>query len=548
LLTIAVEEQRQAESRQSAQNADILKLLQDAELYISGHKDARACPVCETPVDRSALLKRLGTRIHEMRAIAVAAKSVADALKVFESKSAVTDQAKLQFCFHASTLGSLLRSCALREVSELPVKWSEYEAVLVCQQPPTPVSEGKLRELWGEVLPCRDPLAKRKESDLRSINQRNAIKGHYDTHKEKCVDARGKEELVKRLKLGLEVVARERKVYVEGILAAIAEEVESIYTRLHPGEGIGKIRFYLKPRAIGSLEFDGQFQTETGVPPQAYYSDSHLDMLGICVFLALAKHFRTEDTIVVLDDVVTSVDGPHLNRFMKLLHDEAPAFNQVIVTTHYRPWRDSYRWARGPAASTQVHELGPWTLANGLQAGEFTTAVDELRSAFTVSPIDRQAVASKSGIVLESLLDFLTLRYRCAVPRNVRNEYTLGDLAAGVDSRLGKELRCRRPAKPGDPKSDVQLKALIEAATCSTWVRNSVGCHFSSLGSEITDGEVLQFCQCVLNLADALICPFCASLPTRRPSGSHWECRCNELELYPLVYPGRDPKTVDDEF
>src|SRR5439155_13143363 len=105
-----------------------------------------------------------------------------------------------------------------------------------------------------------------------------------------------------------------------------------------------------------------------------------LDMLGICVFLALAKFFKTDNTIVVLDDVLTSVDGPHLDRFMQLLHDEAPHFNQCIVTTHYRPWRDRYRWAKGPTANTQLIELGPWTLKNGLHVGEFRTAIAELKA------------------------------------------------------------------------------------------------------------------------------------------------------------------------
>jgi hypothetical protein len=272
-----------------------------------------------------------------------------------------------------------------------------------------------------------------------------------------------------------------------------------------------------------------------------------LDTLGICVFLALAKHFKTEDTIIVLDDVVTSVDAPHLDRFMRLLHAEARHFNQVIVMTHYRPWRDRYRWARGPSANTQVIELGPWTLQNGLQTGHFVTAMAEMKAALAQPSFDRQAIASKAGIILESLLDFITLKYRCSVPRNARNEYTLGDLTCAIDSKLAKALYCRKPSGAASEKSNIPIKPLIDAATGAQWIRNCVGCHLNALGSDVSDGDVHRFAQSVLALAEILICASCGALPVRRPSGSYWQCICGEIELSPLVSPGADSRTIDDE-
>jgi len=233
---------------------------------------------------------------------------------------------------------------------------------------------------------------------------------------------------------------------------------------------------------------------------------------------------------------------------MNLLHAEAGSFNQVIVTTHYRPWRDRYRWSKGPTANTQVIELGPWTLQNGLQVGHFLTAVGELKSALAESMIDRQALASKAGIVLESLLDFITLKYRCAVPRNARNEYTLGDLASSIDSKLAKILCCRKTSGPAAEKIDVPIKSLIDKATGAQWIRNCVGCHLHSLGSEVSDADVRSFAQGVLTFAETLICESCDTLPTRRPSGSFWQCNCGNLELHPLVRPGSDLRNINDEF
>ncbi len=171
----------------------------------------------------------------------------------------------------------------------------------------------------------------------------------------------------------------------------------------------------------------------------------------------------------------------------------------------------------------------------------------ELKRTLARYPFDRQGAASKAGIVLESLLDFITLKYRCAVPRNARNEYTLGDLVCGIDSKLARELRSCKSAVSGGAKIDVPLKPVFDAATAGHWIRNSVGCHFSSFGCEVCDREVKDFGQDVLTLSSHLICGQCGTLPTRRPSMTHWQCKCGMLELYPLVAPGADLSTVDDD-
>lgn len=540
----AEQKQKAAELLQTQQSAELLNLLQDARTYIDNKQPLDQCPVCEQSIDSGGLLQRLRERINEMQELNKLVSATKAAYLDLQAKISVLQNATKDFCEKIKSLGLLLKSSTLSEVTTLKIDWDCYGDFFsyseVCD-----IVEKQARELWSVAAASRQPLQVREEADSKSSNQHNAISGYVETLKEKHNQAKSLQALLAKLKAALDIVSKERKDYVEGILAKISYEVECLYTRLHPGEGIGKIRFFLKPKAIGSLEFDANFQNFTDLPPQAYYSESHLDTLGICVFLALAKFFKTDNTIVILDDVLTSVDGPHLERFMALLHDEAKQFSQVIVMTHYRLWRDRYRWARGTTANTQVIELGPWSLQNGLRTGEFLTAVAELRIIISQTQIERQSAASKAGIVLESLLDFITLKYRCKIPRNTRNEYTLGDLVGGVDSKLAEKLHCHRPATGGG-KEEVPLRPLLDASTASDWIRNTVGCHFNPLGSEVSDHDVRSFCTNVLILADHMICS-CNTLPTRKPSGSYWECHCGQLELHPLVYPGADPGRVDDE-
>lgn len=537
---------KKAESEQAQQNAELVKLLEEARVYIENRLTLTLCPVCEQRITPADLVHRLKDRIKEMQEIKVLLEKVSTAKTTLHSKASLLEQNQKEACEKLKTLGSNLKSSTLGDVTGLSVRWADF-GDLLSGAGHSESTEGQARQLWQVALPCRNLLQARKDADQKSIIQHNAIKSYFETMKETQAQAASLEALLNKLKAILDIVSKERKDYVEEILKNISGEVERLYATLHPGEDIGKVSFYLKPNTIGSLEFDAQFYDAPDLPPQAYYSESHLDTLGICVFIALAKFFRTDKTIIILDDVLTSIDSPHLTRFMKILHEEASHFNQFFVTTHYRPWRDLYRWARGPTANTQLIELGPWTLERGLHVGEFKSAISELRDILNKGPFDRQIAASKAGIILESLLDFLTVKFRCRVPRNTRNEYTLGELAQGIDSKLGKELRSRKPPSKGTAKVDTLLGPLIDTAITRNWVRNSVGCHFATLGSEVSDAEVKTFSTEVLALADNLICLSCQTLPTRRPTGSHWQCSCGELELYPLIYPGADLGTVDDE-
>lgn len=67
----------------------------------------------------------------------------------------------------------------------------------------------------------------------------------------------------------------------------------------------------------------------------------------------VSKKYGDENTILVLDDVMMSVDENHLDRFIDLLHSESVNFGHILVTTHYRPWRDRYRNNRAPGG--RVH-------------------------------------------------------------------------------------------------------------------------------------------------------------------------------------------------
>lgn len=527
--------QKQAEEKQAEQNSKLVYLLKDAKTYIS-QKRERQCPVCEQGVDPSKLLTRLTDRLDAMKELSSVVEATVAARKQVELKESATNQARKTFCQQGKLLADRLNKSTLQEVAQLKIDWLNFEN-LMSHEEPSDIVEQEGRKLWSLVATVKLPLQDRKNADQKSINQHNAIKGFVETLTQKRQNAKDTEELVGKLKKAIDIVSTQRKDYIEGILAKVSSEVESLYSKLHPGENLGKVRFYLKPNTIGSLEFDAQFQNKSDLPPQAYFSESHLDTLGIGVFLALSKYYKTENTIIILDDVLTSVDNVHLDRLIQLLHDESAHFNHVIITTHYRPWREKYRYHQGPAAKVHFVELLNWSFAKGIRHTKTKLSVDELEEYLSHEPLDRQIVASKAGILLESLLDYLTILYQCRMPRRRDTNYVLGDLLLGIGKNLRKSLKVVHVDPTSNAQEEKYLIDIINDLSGMMWLRNQVGCHWNIVGGSVSDQDIDTFVKRTLELAHYMICKQSGELPCRENPAGHWESKGGYTRLYPLNNP-----------
>jgi hypothetical protein len=246
--------------------------------------------------------------------------------------------------------------------------------------------------------------------------------------------------------------------------------------------------------------------------------------------------------VIVLDDVFTSVDVQHINRIAQLITDESYHFAQVIATTHQRLWRDIYRYQHGAGKLTQMIELQRWSLSKGISNFKTRLAVDELIASIAAAPFDRQVTASRAGVLLEAILDYLALQYRCRVARTHDGGYTLGELLDGTES-LFKKQEVHRPdldaaGQPHTPpKYVVSNTATITSQIRSlTFLRNQVGAHFNVAGSAIPDADVQLFAEMTVKLAKALSCPTCGQIPGKKTT-NHFQCSCAvpfEVRMLPL--------------
>jgi energy-coupling factor transporter ATP-binding protein EcfA2 len=573
----ALERQQQIEEELTGAEAErprgegaLIDLLQKTRTFLEQSAGAEICPVCESPDKVAGLKDRIDARLSEMRHLVDLRERANAAHRNADAAAAQLLSARKNFVTEVARLGPLVEESTSQTLAALNLDLGKYPSIINNAQAklaPDASSPDTLREavaLLSTLEPLRGALQTEADENRRTLTRLNNISVSLRAVEAKREEAAEAKRQGDGLRTILSIVEGHRKRFVEETLRGIADTVEQLYEKIHPGEGIGKVRFYLKPNVQASMELDGTFGGREGLPPGAYFSESHLDTLGICVFLALAKHDESPDRIVVLDDVITSADDAHTESFVNLLHDEADHFNQVIVTTHYRNWRDRYRYNQAPQKDVHFIELLEWSLPHGVRHAGTRVVVDDLRHWAAAEPFDRQVVASKCGLQLENLLDYIALKYRCKVPRQAIPHYTLGDLTKAIESKLRRALSVTklRPQNAAgeenltryakDPTKvdlaqviargeavpeETKLQALIEAVDGLAWIRNMVGCHFNLQGTGIADSEVRKLAAATINLSAALVCDNCGELPSSIKSGNYWACRCRRTQLLPPLPP-----------
>jgi energy-coupling factor transporter ATP-binding protein EcfA2 len=529
-----------AEEVNTEAKSDLMKLLESAEVYLFQHELDQQCPVCEQPVNRADLLSRLAARKAAGATVAAAARQLKIAQRQENRAQILVSNAEGRFLNTSANLAKGFHKSQLPYLTAKNFSWANL-APFLSDQPIASTVENlaAAEELLKNCTSCLDLLRADKGTVSAELENLRAIKMQYSAASKYAKQAKQLESLCSRLSALLSIVETERKKFVDDALDSIRKRVDSLYSKLHPGENIGDIKLQLDPNKRGSLNVSSRFESQEDVPPQAYYSEAHLDTLGICIFMALAERDAANDTLLVLDDVLTSADQDHVQRFIDMIHEEVKL--PVLITTHYRPWRERYRYAKGPVANVQLIELLPWSKAKGIRHTKTKLEIDELRDLLGKEPIDRQTVASKSGVLLEAALREICLLYRCKLPLDAEGKHTLGEYLAAPDKQLKSAMKCIAVAQGGvagaPSETATCLKQHLDAIETSSFVRNLVGAHFNPEGMNLTDDEVRQFASATIALLDALVCKKCGELP-RKNQGSYFTCGCKEHQLHPLSSPG----------
>lgn len=167
-----------------------------------------------------------------------------------------------------------------------------------------------------------------------------------------------------RAKLLLDAFINARDNVLEQLYNDIRDNFVNFYRQLHKLDE-SKFSAIIKPRKAG-LNFEVDFYGYGTHPPHALHSEGHQDSMGICLYLALAEHLtKGVIDLIILDDVMMSVDANHRRQICHLLATSFPD-RQFLITTHDKTWASQLR-SEGIVDSRGIVEFYNWNIETGPQ-------------------------------------------------------------------------------------------------------------------------------------------------------------------------------------
>ncbi|MEW5884829.1 MAG: hypothetical protein AB1725_11475 [Armatimonadota bacterium] len=515
--------------------------------------DLGECPLCEQGLpDREKVLARIAARVQECSA-------------VIEARRSALAQAK----FYSEAIIELGKGCGAAQKV-----WTEKLG-----EDPAPLSAalGELRRLVKAfqqgfsaaqlqehltVLKALDldaivlALAERARTqlkglggmeDYRNLSAANQALATVSVSWPALLAARTvvarKQDRKKIIDKVLASAIQARKDTVQAILVSIADEANKIYKELHPDEKIGDVTLKVPNRGEGSVNMESQFFAKRA-DARLYFSESHLDTLGVALFLALRKKQAIADPqfkLLVLDDVFHSVDARHRDRAARLLIREFKD-HQFLITTHDPIWfklLGEAVEAEGLREKVAFRRISDWSLEQGPIWGD-----EAAEYAFLTSQKVDQALpadlAAKAGRLLEEILKPLCDQLKVSVQYRYNRRYDLGALWPGFRSKAG--------AHEG---FSAQHMGALEEIDRSEWVRNETGAHSNESAAPTTTEEAKRFAKAVVALVNATKGAKCGRYieEVSAPKGD-WVCRCGTHRYPRKVAPqasssSTPPVTVD---
>ena len=153
-----------------------------------------------------------------------------------------------------------------------------------------------------------------------------------------------------------------RDEVLDGLYCKIKDRFVQLYKEMHGNdENNFDAEFTLQP---AGLDLKVDFYGRGKHPPHALHSEGHQDSMGVCLFLALSEYLNVGlIDLIVLDDVVMSVDSGHRRAFCDVLVKNF-GNKQFVITTHDTAWANQLKCA-GVITGKQMLKFSNWDVDSG---------------------------------------------------------------------------------------------------------------------------------------------------------------------------------------
>lgn len=211
----------------------------------------------------------------------------------------------------------------------------------------------------GKIEKTIDVDEKQKAEAWNNIKKYNTL---YTQREQSCVNLAEVKSVYEKMVLLQKKYEESQNNVLNKLYEEIKDRFVDIYRKLH-GNDEGKFEASME-RAKTGVGLSVDFHEQGKFPPAAYHSEGHQDSMGIALYFALMEHLEgAEKGVIVLDDVVMSVDIEHRLYFCDLLRDEYSEY-QFIITTHDEVW-EKYLEKHKVVNKKNAFNFISWSVENG---------------------------------------------------------------------------------------------------------------------------------------------------------------------------------------
>lgn len=448
-----------AELADSSVDASRSKIIDEGRGYLTGHTGETHCPLCETQFEQplEAILVRLKGRsdsLLELRNATSNHKAALERIKHYADEIASQFKKDLRHSglYDAATRSGLrnARAAALRFTRRLfRVVGSDFEGDVALPEALLSISETRsvlaitLRAQKAALVPPDSTLL---ESAIALLERGIVSSKDIEDAEQAIVTSR---EILRRTTVAKDSFSSAREGAIQQVFTHISGTVLDYYNRLHDfreDDGASECTaLELKPTsraAAGGVRLAIQFLgLVDSRDPRAFLSEGHVDSLGLCLFLAAVRVFNPPGSLLVLDDVLTSIDKEHRRRVGELLYSDFQDF-QIILTTHDEHWNDllcSTARAWGLQDKWRYIKLEAWDVGTGP-----VLSVAESSWTFIIRHLTEAEYRNLGGpfrLVIEDFMKRSAAKIELKVRFKADGKYTGGDfVTAGLQDKIRDEL------------------------------------------------------------------------------------------------------------
>jgi len=445
-----------------------------------------ACPLCDTPWDGDELESHLKTKLDHLKEVE------SDLERMKELASELSDQVKNKL----SSLVEVLKASSLlrldREVSSLEVYKEDLERIDTSLDgddysgEPIPTFTD-MEEVGAKIFQVAVDCYGTPSPEQTAWDKLNRLEENLKYYEENIILY----EKVKKARDNAEVLydtfIESRNQVLDALYTEVKDRFVELYRQLH-GTDESNFDAVLASEGAG-VDLKVQFHGEGKHPPHALHSEGHQDSMGICLYLALAERLtQGYIDLIILDDVMMSVDAPHRRQICHLLADFFKG-KQFFITTHDQTWARQLR-LEGVVSSKGVVELFDWQIDTGPRVNSQSDMWDAIEKDLTRNDVPAAAHKLRRGS--EEYFRSVCNALGAKVKFKDNGQYTLGDLLPEAISRYKALLNTAKDSANSWNKQE-EVHRLVEIEKNSKEIFNRTNAENWAVNANVHYNKWVEF-------------------------------------------------------